>query len=54
METIDHNGRIRQVRPDTKITNGEKIHYRFDENGNYMGTKEGHNRRTSLNKGGHH
>jgi len=40
-ETIDVSGNIRQVRPDTSITNGEKIHYRFDANGNYIGTKEG-------------
>ncbi|MEK4180764.1 hypothetical protein NSQ61_14705 [Aeribacillus sp. FSL K6-1121] len=36
-ETVDHNGRIRQVRPDTKFTGGVKVHYRFDSNGNYIG-----------------
>ena len=41
METIDHNGRVRQVRPQESITNGEKLHYRFDKDGNYIGTKEG-------------
>ncbi|HZG60674.1 MAG TPA: RHS repeat-associated core domain-containing protein [Anoxybacillus sp.] len=36
-ETVDHNGRIIQVRPDTKFTGGVKVHYRFDSNGNYIG-----------------
>ncbi|UQZ35445.1 hypothetical protein C2I18_19095 [Paenibacillus sp. PK3_47] len=36
-ETVDHSGNIRQVRPDTKVTNGQKVHYRFDSNGNYIG-----------------
>ncbi|MCX8744485.1 hypothetical protein J3U68_03545 [Snodgrassella sp. B3882] len=41
METVDHSGRVRQVRPQESITNGQKIHYIFDENGKYIGTKEG-------------
>ena len=45
METIDHNGNVRQVRPQESITNGQKIHYRFDKDGNYIGTKEGITRR---------
>jgi hypothetical protein len=36
-ETVDHNGRIRQVRPDTKFNGGVKVHYRFDSNGNFIG-----------------
>ena len=36
-ETIDQNGSIRKVRPDTKFTGGNKVHYRFDSNGNYIG-----------------
>jgi len=34
-ETVDHAGRVRQVRPET---GGPKIHFRFDENGNYIGS----------------
>lgn len=45
METIDHSGRVRQVRPDTKFTNGTKIHYRFGKDGSYIGTKEGFTRK---------
>ena len=37
VETIDGNGKIRQVRPDTKVTGGKKIHYMFDADGNYIG-----------------
>ena len=33
-ETLDHSGRIRQVRPET---GGPKVHYRFDAEGNYVG-----------------
>lgn len=33
-ETVDRNGRIRQVRPET---GGSKVHYRFDKNGRYIG-----------------
>jgi hypothetical protein len=33
-ETLDHQGRIRQVRPET---GGPKVHYRFDAEGNYVG-----------------
>lgn len=36
-ETIDHNGSIRQVRPDVKFTGGKKVHYQFDKDGNYTG-----------------
>ncbi|MFV9511282.1 pre-toxin TG domain-containing protein [Tepidibacillus sp. LV47] len=38
-ETVDDNGRIRQVRPDTKFTGGVKIHYLFDKNRNYIGKR---------------
>lgn len=36
-ETLDHNGNIRQIRPNTNITDGKKVHYAFDADGNYMG-----------------
>ena len=36
-ETVDHNGNIRQVRPDPNITGGVKVHYMFDSEGNYIG-----------------
>lgn len=36
-ETLDYNGNIRQVRPDPNITGGVKVHYMFDEEGNYIG-----------------
>ncbi|HZH62197.1 MAG TPA: citrate synthase [Metabacillus sp.] len=36
-ETVDHKGLIRQVRPDVKFTGGTKVHYRFDNSGNYIG-----------------
>ena len=36
-ETLDYNGNIRQVRPDTNITGGVKVHYMFDTDGNYIG-----------------
>ena len=36
-ETIDHNGNIRQVRPDPNITGGVKVHYMFDPEGKYIG-----------------
>lgn len=36
-ETIDHEGRVRQVRPDEKLTGDKKVHYRFDRDGNYIG-----------------
>ena len=36
-ETLDHNGNIRQLRPNTDITDGIKVHYVFDIDGNYMG-----------------
>lgn len=36
-ETLDHNGNIRQVRPDPNITGGVKVHYMFDVDGNYIG-----------------
>lgn len=36
-ETLDNNGVIRQVRPDPSLTGGIKWHYRFDENGDYLG-----------------
>jgi hypothetical protein len=34
-ETVDHAGSVRQVRPET---GGPKVHYRFDANGNYIGS----------------
>jgi len=34
-ETLDHAGNIRQVRPED---GGPKVHYRFDANGNYLGS----------------
>ena len=34
-ETLDGAGTVRQVRP---VTDGPKIHYRFDANGNYIGS----------------
>ena len=44
-ETLDHEGRIRKVRPNPFIKNGVKVHYLFDAFGNYVGrwssTKEG-------------
>ncbi|GAC43916.1 citrate synthase [Paenibacillus popilliae ATCC 14706] len=36
-ETLEHSGSIRQVRPDTKFTGGNKVHYQFDMNRNYTG-----------------
>ena len=33
MESIDHQGNVRVVRPET---GGEKIHYRFDANGGFV------------------
>ncbi len=36
-ETLDHSGKIRQVRPDVSITGGNKVHYRFDKSGTYQG-----------------
>ena len=36
-ETLDHNGNIRQVRPDPKLTGGIKVHYMFDTIGEYIG-----------------
>ena len=35
LETLDQQGRVRIVRPET---GGPKIHYQFDENGNFIGT----------------
>ena len=35
METLDHLGRVRIVRPET---GGDKIHYMFDEFGNFIGS----------------
>ena len=35
-ETLDHNWRIRQVRPDEQFTGGVKIHYMFDAFGRYI------------------
>lgn len=34
-ETLDNRGQIRQVRPQKE---GKKVHYAFDENGNYIGS----------------
>jgi len=36
-ETLDHNGNTRQIRPNTNITDGIKVHYRYDADGNYIG-----------------
>jgi hypothetical protein len=36
-ETLDHEGRIRQVRPDESLTGGKKVHYKFDPDGKYQG-----------------
>ncbi|MDH4871671.1 RHS repeat-associated core domain-containing protein [Pseudomonas sp. BN515] len=35
-ETLDHTGKVRQVRPE--LNNGSKTHYTFDTNGNYSGS----------------
>ena len=35
-ETVDHQGVIRSVRPET---GGPKVHYIFDAEGNYVGTR---------------
>jgi hypothetical protein len=35
-ETVDHSGKVRQVRPETN--NGNKTHYQFDRSGNYTGS----------------
>ncbi|XTP08753.1 RHS repeat-associated core domain-containing protein [Streptomyces albus subsp. chlorinus] len=37
-ESVDHEGRVRIVRPDVAVTGGKKVHYRFDEHGNFTGT----------------
>ena len=37
-ETLDHAGKIRQVRPSPNITGGIKVHYMFDANGKYIGS----------------
>ena len=34
-ETLDHAGKVRQVRPE--LNNGVKYHYTFDRQGNYAG-----------------
>jgi RHS repeat-associated protein len=36
LETLDQNGTVRSVRPET---GGPKVHYIFDANGNYTGTR---------------
>ncbi|GAC42096.1 hypothetical protein [Paenibacillus popilliae] len=36
-ETLDHAGNIRQIRPETKFTGGNKVHYQFDTNRKYIG-----------------
>ncbi|MEV4757046.1 RHS repeat-associated core domain-containing protein [Micromonospora sp. NPDC049559] len=38
-ETLDHAGNVRIVRPDVNVTGGTKVHYVFDRNGNYIGTR---------------
>lgn len=35
-ETLDHDGNVRQVRPE--FNDGSKTHYTFDKNGNYTGS----------------
>jgi len=37
METLDHAGNIRRIRPDINLTGGEKFRYFFDQLGNYTG-----------------
>jgi len=37
-ETLDHGGNIRIVRPDVGATGGDKVHYMFDDDGNYTGS----------------
>ena len=36
-DTLDHFGNVRQVRPDTSITGGQKVHYCFNKQGKYTG-----------------
>lgn len=36
LETLDHNGTVRIVRPET---GGPKVHYIYDANGNFVGTR---------------
>ncbi len=36
-ETLDYDGKIRIVRPE--INDGNKIHYLFDSESNFMGTR---------------
>jgi pretoxin HINT domain-containing protein len=36
-ETLDYAGNVRIVRPDVAVTGGNKVHYMFDVDGNYMG-----------------
>ena len=36
METLDQSGTVRSVRPET---GGPKVHYIFDANGNFTGTR---------------
>ncbi len=36
-ETLDHDGNIRQVRPQESITGGKKVHYMFDRLGRFIG-----------------
>lgn len=36
-ETVDHDGKIRQVRPEEKRTGGKKVHFTFSPDGKYQG-----------------
>ncbi|EPX57569.1 hypothetical protein D187_004913 [Cystobacter fuscus DSM 2262] len=37
-ETIDQQGRVRQIRPEESVTGGKKVHYTFDKDGNFTGS----------------
>lgn len=50
METLEHNGRVRQDKTSGEYNERRKIHYRFDNDGNYTGTKEGITRKDISKK----
>ncbi|MGR6320737.1 hypothetical protein Q2K19_22110 [Micromonospora soli] len=37
-ESLDHDGKVRIVRPDVDATGGSKVHYMFDADGKYTGS----------------
>ncbi|RNG24142.1 citrate synthase [Streptomyces botrytidirepellens] len=37
-ETLDHDRKVRIVRPDISFTDGKKVHYMFDGNGKLTNT----------------